>query len=94
MTAPYKRPHRHEPGDSQWADFGVNVGHAVYGGIHFHPPAVPTARSRRRDATTHQARTARDAAMRSALADLAHAFGRAATALACLWPDEAGKEKR
>ena len=26
-------------GDStQWADYGVNVGHNVYGGIHVHPP--------------------------------------------------------
>lgn len=69
----------------------MNVGHAVYGGIHFHPPAT---RSRHRNGTTHPARRTRYAAVRSALTDLAHACGRAAAALAYLVrPDEAGKEE-
>lgn len=92
MTAPKKALAWRERGGSQWADFGVNVGHAVYGGIHFHSPASTTARSRPRNGTTNPARTTRHAAVSSALADLARAFGRAATALACLRPDEAGKE--
>lgn len=94
MTAPYKASPWHERGDNQRADYGVNVGHAVYGGIHFHPPASPAARSRRRNGTAHPARTTRYAAFRSALTELAHACGRVAAALAYLRPDEAGKEEQ
>ncbi|MGA5358392.1 hypothetical protein [Streptomyces purpurascens] len=93
MTAPYQAPSWRERGDSQWADYGVNVGHAVYGGIHFHPPASPAARSRRRNGAAHPARMTRHAAVRSALTDLARACGRVAAALAHLRPDEAGKEE-
>ncbi|MDB1090139.1 hypothetical protein PJ985_21520 [Streptomyces sp. ACA25] len=93
MTAPYKAPLWREVGDSQWADYGVNVGHAVYGDIHFHPPASSAARSRRRNTTSHSARMAWHAAVRSALTELARVCGRAAAALAYLRPDEAGKEK-
>lgn len=83
MTAPHQTRSWRERGDSQWADYGVNVGHAVYGGIHFHPPASPAARSRLRNGTAQ-----------SALTDLARACERVAAALAHLRPDEAGKEKR
>ncbi|MET8565233.1 hypothetical protein ABZV75_33505 [Streptomyces flaveolus] len=93
MTAPYKAPPWREQGDSQWADYGVNVGHAVYGGIHFHPPASAAGPSRRRNGTAHPARMTRHAAVRSALTDLARACGRAAAALAYLRPDKAGKEE-
>ncbi|MGP3925244.1 hypothetical protein [Streptomyces sp. 8N616] len=93
MTAPYKTPPWRERGDSQWADYGVNVGHAVYGGIHFHPPASPAARSRRRNGTAHPARVTWHAAVRSALTDFARACGRAAAALAYLRPDEVGMEE-
>ncbi len=92
MTVPYKAPAWREPGDSQWADYGVNVGHAVYGGIHFHAPASPVG-SRHRSPTVHPARTRWHVAVRSALTDLARACGRAAAALAYLRPDEAGKEE-
>lgn len=90
MTAPHKAPPWRERGDSQWADYGVNVGHAVYGGIHFHPPA---ARSPRRNGTAHPAGSTWHAAVRAALTDLARACDRAAAALAQLRPDEAGKEE-
>lgn len=90
MTARYKAPPWRERGDSQWADYGVNVGHAVYGGVHFHPPATP---SPRRNGMEHRARMTWQVAVRSALTDLARACGRAAAALAYLRPDEAGKEE-
>lgn len=93
MTAPYKTPPWRERGDSQWADYGVNVGHAVYGGIHFHPPASPAGRSHRRNGTAHPARVTWHVAVRSALTAFARACGRAADALAYLRPDEAGKEE-
>lgn len=93
MTAPHKAPPWRERGDNQWADYGVNVGHAVYGGIHFHPPASTAARSRRRNHTAQLARMTQHEALRSALVDLACACGRVAAALAYLWPDEAGKEE-
>lgn len=94
MTAPHQTRSWRERGDSQWADYGVNVGHAVYGGIHFHPPASPAARSRRRNGTAQSARLTWHTALRSALTDLARACERVAAALAHLRPDEAGKEKR
>jgi hypothetical protein len=93
MTAPHEAPPWRERGDSQWADYGVNVGHAVYGGIHFHPPASPATPSPRRNRTAHRARMTWQAAVWSALTDLARACGRAAAALAYLRPDEAGKEE-
>ncbi|MFJ2915758.1 hypothetical protein ACIO8F_41855 [Streptomyces sp. NPDC087228] len=93
MTAPYKASHWRKQSDSQWADYGVNVGHAVYGGIHFHPPASQAASSGGRRGSAPLARMTRHAAVRSALTDLAHACGRAAAALSYLRPDEAGKEK-
>ncbi|MEU2669344.1 hypothetical protein ABZ622_10780 [Streptomyces sp. NPDC007164] len=94
MTASHKAPFRREQADGQWADYGVNVGHAVYGGIHFHPPASPAARLRRGSGTAHPAGTTWHVAVRSALAALAHTCGRAAAALTYLRPDEAGKEER
>ncbi|MEU9482418.1 hypothetical protein AB0D83_01880 [Streptomyces decoyicus] len=93
MTAPYEASPWHERGDSQSADYGVNVGHAVYGGIHFHSPAPQAAPSRRRGGTAHLARMARHAAALSALTDLARACSRAAAALSYLRPDEAGEEE-
>ncbi|GGZ01651.1 hypothetical protein GCM10010385_59060 [Streptomyces geysiriensis] len=90
MTAPYEAPPWRERGDSQWADYGVNVGHAVYGGIHFHQPATS---SPRRNGTAHRARVTWQAAVLSALTDLARACGRAAAALAFLGPNKAGKEE-
>lgn len=93
MTASHKASPWCERGDNQWADYGVNVGHAVYGGIHFHPPASTAARSRRQNGTAHLARMTQHKALRSALTDLAHACGRVAAALAYLRPDEAGKEE-
>ncbi|MFE7839410.1 hypothetical protein ACFU53_26155 [Streptomyces sp. NPDC057474] len=93
MTAPHEAPPWRERGESQWADYGVNVGHAVYGGIHFHPPAAPAAWSLRRNGTAHPARTTWHTAVRPALIGLARACDRAAAALAHLRPDEAGKEE-
>ncbi|NED35621.1 hypothetical protein [Streptomyces sp. SID8499] len=93
MTAPYKAPHWRESGDIQWADYGVNVGHAVYGGIHFHPAAAQTASARGRRGTTHPARMVHYVDLRSALFDLARACQEVAAALAYLRPDEAGKEE-
>jgi hypothetical protein len=90
VTGSYKAPPRRERGDSQWADYGVNVGHAVYGDIHVHPP---TAWSRRRNATARPAHTTWHVAVRSALTDLTRACGRAAIALADFRPDEVGKEE-
>ncbi len=90
MTAPYKVPAWGERGDSQWADYGVNVGHAVYGGIHFHPPAAPS--SRRNEEADRACPTWHVAAW-SALTNLARACGRAAASLAYLRPEEAGKEE-
>lgn len=89
MTAPYKASHWRERSDSQWADYGVNVGHAVYGGIHLHSPA--SSRGRRGSAVLP--RMTRHAAVRSALTDLAHACRRAAATLSYLRPDAAGKEE-
>lgn len=94
MTAPYPAPLWQERGDSQWADYGVNIGHAVYGDVHFHPPASSAARSRRRNGTARSARMARHAAVRSALTELARVCDRAAAALAYFRPDRAGKEKK
>ncbi|OON72447.1 hypothetical protein B1H18_29905 [Streptomyces tsukubensis] len=91
--APYKAATWRERADSQWADYGVNVGHAVYGGIHFHSPA-PAAWFRLGSGAGHPAGTTWHVAMRSALAALAHTCGRAAAALTYLRPDEAGKEER
>ncbi len=90
MTAPYEAPPWRDRGDSQWADYGVNVGHTVYGGIHFHPPATP---SPRRNGAALGAGTTWRTAVRSALADLARACGRAAAVMAYLRSDETGKEK-
>ncbi len=104
MTAPGRRfvavpdtlagddnaPHWRDRGDSQWADYGVNVGHAVYGGIHFHPPAPWP---RRRNDMARPARKTWHAAAQSALTDLARVCHRAAAALDYLRPDEAGKEE-
>ncbi|MET8828454.1 hypothetical protein ABZX40_22875 [Streptomyces sp. NPDC004610] len=95
MTPPHPAPLRREQGDIQWTDFGVNVGHTVYGGIHFHPPVLSAGRSLGRDEAARPVRPLRHAAVRSALVDLAHACGRAADALAhLLRPDEAGKEEK
>jgi hypothetical protein len=93
VTASYKAPPWCEQSDSQWADYGVNVGHAVYGGIHFHSPASSAAGSRHRDGTAHPTRRTRQAAVRSALTDLARACGQAAAALAYFRPNEDGKEE-
>ncbi|MFJ6129986.1 hypothetical protein ACIQKE_33455 [Streptomyces griseoviridis] len=94
MTARYKAPSWRERGDSQCADFGVNVGHAVYGGIHFHPAASPTAGSGHRTGPAYSGRRAtRHAAVLLALADLVRAFGRAAHALEWLSLDEIGEEE-
>lgn len=90
MTALYETPPWRERGDSQWADYGVNVGHAVYGGIHFHPPATP---SPRRNGTAPRARMTWQTAVLSALTELARACGRAAAALTNLRPEKAGKEE-
>lgn len=90
MTGSYKAPPRRERGDSQWADYGVNVGHAVYGDIHVHPP---TAWSMRWNATVRPTHTTWHVAVRSALTDLTRACGRAAAALADFRPDEVSKEE-
>ncbi|WP_405850757.1 hypothetical protein OG211_36580 [Streptomyces niveus] len=90
MTAPYETTAWRERGESQWADYGVNVGHAVYGGIHFHSPAP---RSGRRNWQAHPARMKRHAVLLSALTDLARACGRAAATLDNLRPEEAGKKE-
>lgn len=92
MTAANDPSHRRERRDNQWVDYGVNVGNAVYGGIHFHRP-VTRAASSDRHGKAHPARLERHAAVRSALADLARACGRVAVAMSYLRPDEAGKEE-
>lgn len=93
MTALHEAPPWRERGDSQWADYGVNVGHAVYGDVHFHPPVSLAVPSRRRNGWAHPTRMTWHAAVRSALTDLARACGRAAAALAYLRPETAGKEE-
>lgn len=92
MTAIFEAPPWRERGDIQWAHYGVNVGHAIYGDIHLHPPASAAGRSRRRD-EAHPVPVTWHAAARSALIGLARACDRAAAALAYLRPDEAGKEE-
>lgn len=94
MTAPYKTPPWRKRADGQWTDYGVNVGHAVYGGIHFHPPVLPAARFRRGSGAAYSASATWLVAVRSALAALTRTSSRAATAMTYLWPDEAGKEER
>ncbi|MHC3816820.1 hypothetical protein AMK09_19590 [Streptomyces sp. CB02488] len=93
MTAPSKAPAWHGRVDGQWADYGVNVGYAVYGGIHFHPSASAAARFRRGLGTAHSAGTTWHVAVQAALAALAHTCSRAAAALTYLGPDEAGKKE-
>lgn len=93
MKAPSDASRWRERGDSQWADYGVNVGHAVYGGIHFHAPANPAARPGHRNATPHLAGKTWHTAARSALTGLAHACGRTVAALTYLRPEKAGKEE-
>ena len=74
MTTPYWN-------STQWADCGVNVGHAVYGDIHIHPPA-PADRPRGvRHATTSPVSATRHAAVRSALNAFVRACERAVAAL-------------
>lgn len=89
MTA----PPRGERGDSQWADYGVNVGHGMYGDVYIYPPHLSAAGPWRRNGAAHRARMTWHVAVRSALTDLARACGRAAAVLAYLRPDEAGKEE-
>ncbi|PWG14182.1 hypothetical protein DF268_08095 [Streptomyces sp. V2] len=91
MTAHDEDPLWRERSDSQWADYGVNVGHAVYGGIHFHPPASSDTWSGRRNTTTNRIRATWHVKVRSALTDLAGVCARTATALTHLGPDKAGK---
>ncbi|GAA2545311.1 hypothetical protein GCM10010398_35260 [Streptomyces fimbriatus] len=93
MTALYKAPPWREWGDSQWAGYGVNVGHTVYGGVHFHPAASSATPTPRRNSTAHRARGTWHAAVRSALTELARACDRTAAAMPRLRPDEAGKEE-
>lgn len=95
MTAPHRAPFRRERADIQWADFGVNVGHTVYGGIHFHPPALSAGRSLGRGGAAQPSGPPWHTAVSSALSDLARACGRAADALTHLpRPDGAGKEEK
>lgn len=94
MTAPYEAPAWRKRVDGQWADYGVNVGHAVYGGIHFHPPVSPAAWFRRENVPAYSASTTWHVAVRSALVALTHTCSRAATAMTYLRPAEAGKGER
>ncbi|TGZ14248.1 hypothetical protein DV517_57310 [Streptomyces sp. S816] len=69
-------------GDStQWADYGVNVGHNVYGGIHVHPPFPSAGPPRLRPGAAGPLSKRRHAALRSALTALADACEEAAAAL-------------
>ncbi|NEA99107.1 hypothetical protein [Streptomyces sp. SID13726] len=68
----------------------MNVGHAVYGGVHFHAPAT---RFGYRNSAPQPARRTWHEAVERALTELAHACGRTAAAMTYLRPDEAGKEE-
>lgn len=81
MTAPNKASLRLGGDGTQWADYGVNVGHTVNGGIHFHAPAPADGPSRPRHGTASPVSAKRHAALRSALFALARACARAGAAL-------------
>ncbi|WP_059008628.1 hypothetical protein [Streptomyces specialis] len=94
MTAPYKASLRLEGDGIQWADYGVNVGHDLYGDIHIHPPTPPDGLSRPRRETASPVSETRQAAALSALFALLSACEQAAAALSVFnRPDEAGKEE-
>lgn len=102
MTAPYERTLRPEARSNQWTDYGVTVGHDVYGSIHIHPPVPPGRPPRSRSESVSPMSAVRHEAVRAALTALVGACERAAAALssAALWapesnrPDGAGKEER
>ncbi|MEV0446230.1 hypothetical protein AB0I84_43170 [Streptomyces spectabilis] len=96
MTAPYKAETRLEGDNTQWADYGVNVGHAMYGDIHIHPPALPAdGPPRFRPQVASAISATRHTAARSALIAMVRACERTAEVLAVVSrPDMTGKEKR
>ncbi len=79
MKGSYKDRLRLRGDVAQWAGYGVNVGHTVYGGVHFHPFVPAVGPSRRR--TTSPVSAAQYAAVLSVLSVLTCACGRAAAAL-------------
>ncbi|ANH94492.1 hypothetical protein A8713_27655 [Streptomyces sp. SAT1] len=74
MTAPYWD-------GIQWAGFGVNVGHGMYGDIHIHPSIPANGRPHGRRRTLSPISAARHAEVRSALVTLVQACERAVAAL-------------
>ncbi|WP_335980551.1 hypothetical protein [Streptomyces sp. CA2R106] len=85
---------RPERWDRQWAEYGVNVGHAVYGGIHIHPPIAPGPSSRPVGGMPYLGRVARHRKFLTTLADFAQVCRRAVRAMSDLRLDDAGKEQR
>ncbi|KQX50817.1 MULTISPECIES: hypothetical protein [unclassified Streptomyces] len=85
MTAPYDTGEQYEGGvaggGGQWADFGVNVGHAVYGDIHIHPAAPADLPARTRTAPPGRRAEPGHASVRAAVVDLVRACERAVAAL-------------
>ncbi|BAJ26631.1 MULTISPECIES: hypothetical protein [Kitasatospora] len=97
MTAgPENTPQTGENHRVQWLEHGVNVGHAVYGGIHIHSAPVPAAPSGRYPAPALPVPlpTLRTAELRSALHRLSLACAHAAQALSTAGPAPAGEESQ
>ncbi|GAA2111760.1 hypothetical protein GCM10009759_54040 [Kitasatospora saccharophila] len=97
MTArPGTAPPTDGGGRIQWLEHGVNVGHAVYGGIHIHSTPATAAPPGRRPtpALPVPLPVLRTAGLRSALQRLSLACARAAQALSTAGPDPVGEENR
>ncbi|MFJ4677870.1 hypothetical protein [Kitasatospora sp. NPDC088783] len=78
---------------AQWADYGVNVGHAVYGDIHIHPIAAAVGPPGHRPDATGPAWAVRRAALGTAFRSFARACERAAAALSSIGRVPAGEEE-
>jgi len=92
VTAPYKASLRFKGDHTQWADCGVNVGHTVNGGVHFHLPFPVDVPSQPWSEAASRVPVMRHEAARSALFALVRACERAVAAL--LSADLIGPERR
>ncbi|KOV36805.1 hypothetical protein ADK60_06270 [Streptomyces sp. XY431] len=81
-------------GGTQRTGYGVNVGHDVHGGIHFHPPAPAGHSSRAGSRTTSPIPAKHLASLRAALTSLMRTCARVAGVLSTVGPTGPEKENQ
>ncbi|WP_030464627.1 hypothetical protein [Kitasatospora sp. NRRL B-11411] len=78
----------------QYAGYGVNVGHAVYGDVHIHTVASVAGPERHRPEAAAPIPAPRNAALRAAVRSLVRACERTAAALSSIGRTPVGEEER